>query len=225
MNRRPWTEHELGVVRRNYPHFPTKQIAEQLGRTIGQVYSAAERLGLRKTDAYLASDAACRLRRGEGVGIEHRFAKGMTPWNKGLAGSTGLHPNTAAHHFRPGAISGRAARLVHPLGTLRINADGVLERKVAETPGPSHVRWHPIHRLVWEAAHGPVPSGHVVVFCPGLKTTKLDEITLDRLECITRAENMRRNSTHRHGIEIHRLAQLRGAITRQINKRLREQAK
>ena len=79
-----------------------------------------------------------------------------------------------------------------------------------------------VHRMVWEAAHGPVPEGHLVVFRPGQRTSVLGEITLERLDCITRAENCRRNSSHRHGPELQRLAQLRGCITRQINARLRK---
>ena len=49
--------------------------------------------------------------------------------------------------------------------------------------------------------------------------TTLEEITLDKVECISLAENMRRNSCHQYGKEIARLIQLRGAVSRQINKR------
>jgi hypothetical protein len=47
-------------------------------------------------------------------------------------------------------------------------------------------------------------------------------ITLGRLELISRAENMRRNSYHtRYPKEVAQLIQLRGALNRQINKRLK----
>jgi hypothetical protein len=52
-----------------------------------------------------------------------------------------------------------------------------------------------------------------------MRTTVLEDITADKVECISRSENMRRNSYHRYGQEIARLVQLRGALTRQINKR------
>ena len=42
-------------------------------------------------------------------------------------------------------------------------------------------------------------------------------------ELVTRAELMRRNSMHRHGPELARITQLRGCITRQINRRTRAQ--
>ena len=112
-----------------------------------------------------------------------------------------------------------AAKLVQPIGTLRINYDGYLDRKVSDLPGPPHRRWHPVHRLVWEAAHGPVPKGHVVVFLPGKFSNIEHEITLDRVELITRRELMRRNSVHTvQPPELARITQLRGALARQINR-------
>jgi hypothetical protein len=46
-------------------------------------------------------------------------------------------------------------------------------------------------------------------------------ITLEILQCISLAENCRRNSLHRFGPAVAHVIQLRGAITRQINKRTR----
>ena len=68
-----------------------------------------------------------------------------------------------------------------------------------------------------------MPVGYLVVFKRGMFTNVLEEITLDRLELVSRAENMRRNSVHRYGPEIASLHQLRGAVNRQINQRLKEQ--
>ncbi len=47
----------------------------------------------------------------------------------------------------------------------------------------------------------------------------MEHITLDRLECITRRENMARNTVHNLPKELARLVQLQGAVKRQINKR------
>lgn len=216
--RRYWTDHELAVMRATYADTPTKQIAAQLGRSEKMVYSKAKNIGLRKSEAYLASEAACRLRQGDAVGYNHRFKRGGAPWNKGLKGATGTHPRTVAHHFKPG---NRPHTWV-PVGSTRI-ADGCyLQRKLSDT-GYAPRDWVSVHRHVWEAAHGPVPKGSVVVFKPGRHTTDEARITLDALECITRRELVHRNSVHRHGPELQRLSQLRGAITRQINRRLRAQ--
>jgi hypothetical protein len=214
----PWAAHDLQLLRERYPHEPTAALAARLGRPVGQVYQAAARHGLRKSAEYLSSPAACRLRRGDAVGKPWQFRPGMVPWNKGLAGSTGLHPATAAHHFTPG----NRPHTWRPVGSTRVSKDGYLQRKRTDTGYPPR-DWVAVHRTVWEAAHGPVPAGSVVVFRPGRLTQVESEITLDAIECVTRRELMARNSVHRHGSEIYRAAQLRGAITRQINRRLREQ--
>ncbi|MEN1942689.1 HNH endonuclease signature motif containing protein [Luteimonas sp. MJ293] len=78
--------------------------------------------------------------------------------------------------------------------------------------------WRPVRVLVWEAAHGPVPEGHVVRFKDGCASTNPDEITADKLECITRAENMKRNSYWETlPPDAARLVQLRSALNRRIN--------
>jgi hypothetical protein len=83
---RRWSPAELDVMRRHYADRPTAAIAAQLGRTVGQVYQCAERNGLRKSAAYLASPEACRLRRGDNVGAESRFKPGQAPHNDSLTG-------------------------------------------------------------------------------------------------------------------------------------------
>ena len=124
--------------------------------------------------------------------------------------------------FRKGQMAGQAARNYKPIGSLRINADGYLERKVTDAhPVPAR-RWVGVHRLVWEAAHGPVPRSHVVRFRAGMFTNVLEEITLDRLELISRAEHARRNHPVSRDPEYARLVQLKGAITRQVNRIARE---
>jgi hypothetical protein len=217
--RRRWSEVELTLLRQHYADTPTATLAQALGRSIGQVYQAAERYGLKKSEAYLASEAASRLRRGDNVGAEHRFTKGQPAWNKGIKGVVGVQDGCRATQFRKGRPACEALNY-QPIGSLRLSKDGYLERKVTDDPAvyPAR-RWVALHRLVWEVTHGQVPAGHIVVFKPGRKTTEAEAVTVDGLECITRAENMRRNTYHRYGPEIAKLIQLRGAINRQINKR------
>ena len=120
-------------------------------------------------------------------------------------------------------MSGAAQHNYVPIGTLRVTQDGILERKVTDDPTiQTQRRWVPIHRLVWQTAHGPIPPGHIVVYRKGMKTMVEEEITIDRLECITMAENMRRNNVYRDP-ELGKLYQLKGAITRQVNRIKRKQ--
>ena len=88
-----------------------------------------------------------------------------------------------------------------------------------ENPGPNHVRWIPVTRLVWEQHHGPVPPKHIVIFKDSrLATVVLEEITVDKIICISRAQNAMRNSLYSKDHDLGRLAQLKGAITRQVNR-------
>ena len=212
--RRVFDAVDIKVMRVLYPHAPTADVARALACGVDQVYSLAARLGLKKTPAYLASEHACRLRRGDAIGAAYRYPKGHVPANKGQPMPAATRAKVAPTMFKKGT----KPHTWKPIGTLRIDADGYLSRKVSDTGYPPR-DWVGVHRLVWMAAHGSIQAGHAVVFKPGRRTTDEAAITLDALECVTRAELMRRNTYHRYGQEIARVIQLRGALTRQINKK------
>ena len=214
-----WTQLELAVIEKYYPDTPTKIIAKELGRTTQQIYRQANRLGIRKTKEYLASPHASRLRQGDQVGKDTQFKVGHTPRNKGKPGISGHHPNTKRTQFKKGQMHGAAQHNYVPIGSTRVSRDGILEKKVTDNPNlyPAK-RWVPVARLVWEQANGPVPPKHIVCFKPGMHTTEEPEITVDKLECITRAENMKRNTLHNYPKEIAHAIQLRGALNRRINR-------
>lgn len=221
--RRYWTDAELRKLRELYPDLLAATVAREIGRPIKSVYAKAKELGLKKSAEFNASDMSRRIRRGRTnpAMVATQFQKGLVPWNKGLPGVTGHHPNTCGTQFKP--RTPEECRNYVPVGSLRVNAGGHLERKVTDDRSlvPSR-RWTPVYRLVWEKAHGLVPPDHIVVFRPGQRTAVLEEITLDRLECITRAENARRNHPRTKSPELAKLVQLKGAITRQVNRIARE---
>lgn len=221
MKRKPWTDAEVALLRWGFADSRTDDLARALGRSYSTVSQKAAKLGLRKSAEYPASPEAHRLDGVKGMGT--RIQPGSTPWNKGKPGSTGTQPGCRATQFKKGRPA-REARNYVPIGSLRICADGYLERKLTDNPGIVPVRrWVAVHRTVWETAHGTVPAGHIVVFRPGRKTTDIAKITLDALELLTRAENMRRNSVHsKYPPEVASMVQLRGALTRQINRKAKE---
>lgn len=225
--RATWTPAMDRRLRRLYATLSAQECAEALGVTLGAIHNRVHFLGLSKSPEWRAE----RTRRRWAEGRHENSRAGLTKgrgWNKGLPQAEWMPAEArrrcAATQFKAGRPP-HECRNYRPIGSLRLSKDGYLERKVTDDhPVPAR-RWVAVHRLVWEQAHGPVPPGHAVVFKPGRRTTVEAEITLDRLECITRAELMRRNSYHtRLPPEVAQLVQLRGALHRKINNRLRKQA-
>ena len=216
-----WTPAEVATLQAQYPHTVTHQIAQALGRPLRAVYAKANNLGLHKSAEFAASDKSGRLLKGGKLGQQHQFKPGLVPWNKGTHWTAG--GRSAETRFKAGNMSGSAQHNWVPIGSLRICADGYLERKTTDDPSiyPAR-RWVAVHRLVWEAAHGPIPPGHIVIYKPGQKTAVLADIIPDRLECISRKEHARRNHPRSHSPELAKLVQLKGAITRQVNRIIRE---
>lgn len=212
--RKHWTDDEIEALRRLYPDMRAEDVARVMGRSVSSIRNAAFGLQLGKSDAFKQSDVSARIRRGIAPGaVRHQFPKGMEPWNKGLKGVNGKSSTT----FKPG----HKPHTVQAIGTERVNKDGNLVRKVSDT-GIRHDDWLSVARIVWEEANGPTPAGRIVVFRHGMKTAVRDEITLERVECISRAENITRNHPRFRNPELGRLVQLKGAINRQVNRIARE---
>lgn len=217
--RYPWGPEEDEIIRHLFPVNATHKVAALIDRTTSAVFQRARVLGIKKCPEYLATKA-CRLNGSEPASKARRFKPGQAPHNKGRPQAEWMpaksRKRAAKTQFKPGRPP-QEARNYRPIGTLRVRHDGCLERKVTDDhPVPAR-RWVAVHRLVWEAAHGPVPKGHLVVFKPGQQTTDPDLITPDRLGLITRAENMRRNSyLARYPQEVHDLIRMRGRLTRKI---------
>lgn len=215
MTYRPWTDAENDYLRKHYANCTPEELETHLGRSRPSIYQHAMSMGLKKSQEYFKTKVAGRFEK-DGNHRGHRFAPGFVPWNKGRKGW--VAPGSQATQFKPG---GKPMQTL-PVGSHRITKDGTLQRKIGEEPGSPHKRWRSVAELTWIEANGPLPPGHIVVFRPGMRTAVLEEITLDKVECISRAENARRNHA-RTDPELIKLYQLKGAITRQVNRIVREQ--
>lgn len=218
MNRKPWTAEEIDALRRLYPDHTADVVGKVIGRLPGSVHRKAADLGLEKSEAFLRSTRSGRIQRGrkDPRMVATQFKPGLTPWNKGTNYVAG--GRSAETRFKKGS----KPHTTLPIGSYRINKDGHLQRKVSEASGNNSKRWRCVAELVWVEANGPVPPKHIVVFKPGMRTNILEQITLDRVECISMAENARRNHPRNKHPELARLVQLKGAITRQVNRINRE---
>lgn len=212
--RHPWTEHDLALLAEIYPHNPTRELCGIFDRSDRSIYEKAYQLGLRKTAEFLASGKAGRL---DGVrGMPTRFKPRHEPWNKGshfVAGG-----RSAETRFKKGHRGGRALQKYQPIGAERISKDGYLQRKINDDM-PFQRRWRGVHILLWEERHGPLPKGYAIAFKNGDKT----DIRLENFECIPRRELMARNTIHNYPPEIVEVVQLRGALNRKINNRIRKE--
>lgn len=213
--RHVWTLDEVARLALLYPEQKAETVAELLALSIHQVYAKANALGLKKSAAFMAGDQAGRIFRGQQnpAMIATRFQPGHSSWNKG---SKGVVTGGVQTQFKPG----QRPHTWVPVGTYRINGDGYLDQKITDE-GPAYKHWEAVHRLIWKRAHGAIPANHVVTFKSGTVSTVLAEITPNALECISRKELVQRNHPARKSPELFRLVQLRGAITRQINRRLK----
>lgn len=208
-----WTEQQVAEIVRRYPHERTGNIARDLGVPVSKVYAKAAWMGLSKTAEYLSSPDSCRMRRGDNIGAEFRFKKGQIPPNKGMKGGVS-YPGMEATQFKPG----RKPNSWMPVGSERVSKEGYLQRKLTDT-GYTKRDWVSVHVIVWEQEHGKIPPGHVVIFRDGDKRN----FAISNLECISRAELMKRNSIHNLPPELKQVIQLNGSLKKRITHAIRKQ--
>lgn len=214
MKGRAWTDAEDAELRRLYPHYATDALCRVFRRGMSALHKRARKLGLQKSEEFLASEHAGRLNGTQGH--EYRFPKGNVPANKGTRRPGYAPGRMAATQFRKGT---RPHNWV-PVGTENADADGYIKRKIRDDapPGMSRFNWRYVHLLTWEQVHGPVPRGYNVAFVNGDRS----DVRIENLELISDAEKMRRNTIHRLPPELVEVCQARGRIKRLTNRRERE---
>lgn len=208
VKRRYWTPEEEARLREVYATTQIADLCAMFDRSDRCIYNKSVAMGLKKSPDLIRAQAMERLTGPKSVA--NRFQKGHATWNKGTHFVAG--GRSAETRFQPGH---KPLNTWKPIGSERIDRDGYTYRKVSDT-GVKKTDWKMVHVILWEEHNGPVLAGCAVVFKDGDKK----HVEIDNLECITRAELMRRNTVHRLPKEIAELCQLRGALNRQINRRI-----
>jgi hypothetical protein len=220
MNGKPWSETDLATLREMYPTRSTREIANELRRSVCSVYGMANNLGLEKTPEYLQRE--CRLQKGHTLGRATQFRKGDAPANKGLK-RPGWHVGRMKEtQFKKGQRSGKAAMNWKPIGTILADDEGYLRIKVREAvygkeaTGFGNTRvWPMLSRYIWEQHKGPIPPKHLVIFKDGNR----ENCVFDNLDLISMADNCRRNSMWaRLPRELAVAIQLNGALKNKIRR-------
>lgn len=222
--RRFWTREDLAALAELYPNLPSKEVAAKLNRSLSATYGAAKKHGLKKSQAFLNSDAAYRIPKGQTIpGSEsHQFKKGQIPFNKGLR-RPGWSPGRMKEtQFRKGQRTGQAARNWVPIGTIHPDSEGYLRIKVREAvhgkevTGYGNVKVWPLYnRYLWELHKGPIPPKHLVVF----KDRDRSRCVIENLELMSMADNARRNQMWQTlPRELAQVIQLNGALKRKLRR-------
>lgn len=196
-NRRRWTPEDDARLAKLYPLHSNPVIGRMLGRSEPAVLMRAHKLGIYKPPGFINSGW---------------WAPDSAAWNKGKPFDAG--GRSSKTRFK----KGQNPHNWHPIGHERITDEGYRQIKMADS-GCTQRDYINIHWLVWCFAGGTLPDGYTLAFRDGDKSN----VDLENLELVSRTDLMRRNSYHRYGKEIALAVQLKGAITRQINKRTKRE--
>ena len=171
---RKYTDEQIQYIADNIAGRSHKEMAAMFNEHFGTDFPASKISSVSFKHG-LKNGRDCRILAGElaaGIGKQYRFKPGFTPWNKG---TKGIMTGGEQTQFKKG---NRPANYM-PVGSERINGDGYIDVKIAD-PG----KWRQKHHLIWEAANGPVPKGHCLIFADGDPLN----VILDNLLLITRAQ-------------------------------------
>lgn len=181
-----FTAGQLEKIERDYPDINTSILAEKTGLNLQLIYWAANRMGIKKSKAYISSMASEKFRK---HGFITRFRKGQTPWNKGIKGiTTGgeitqYKPGHLPHNTKyDGCISLRKDKNGHQYQYIRVKK----------------AKWELLHRHIWRQHNGDIPSDCNVQF----KDQNPMNCDIDNLYIISRNKQIDNNTIHRYPPEL-----------------------
>lgn len=213
MERRRWTEEEDEVLRSLHGSVTIVEIAQRLGRPYPATRLRAwKRLGLR------------RGVRVPWTGSDDNQLQALFENHTTEELGEVLRRSKCVVQRRASALGLRRCATRIPLGTERVcKKRNVLQRLVSlDTSLPPTKRWRSVHSLVWEAAHGPIPPGHFVVFRPGMATHDSGLIKADRLQLRTPGEQLRELVLNAYPKELRTVMRLRAQLDRRIKQVTKE---
>jgi len=155
---------KIDFLRKNYPKYSLLELAEKFNQFFSVCYTVKSIRNATRNHAIKS-------------GRSGRFEKSAVPWNKNKKGFMGANKTS----FKSGQIPHNTKQI----GSERIDTkDGYIWIKVDEKDphSKSITRYRLKQRVLWEAAHGPVPKGKVIKFIDGnkLNCTIENMILVDR---------------------------------------------
>ena len=195
-----WKPHEKELLKQHYSDSTIHELMQMLNKTSGAIYNQAYLHNLKKSAEY---EEKRRLFDIENLrkNTTKRFKKGQTPWNKNVKAYMGAN----ATSFKKGQLPHNTRNE----GETRLDKEGYVLVKIA------HKKWIRKHRLIWEQAHGEIPKGYVIRIKDGNK----ENYSLDNMQLITQAENMRLNAMQRFPTELKQAIRLLKKLKKKINEK------
>ena len=215
--RKEWQGWELDLLHHFYPRHTSQLLAKVLNRSESSIWNAAQKWDFRKDAEFIAELTRRNWQKGRHENSKkHFFTKEHKPWNKGMKGlqiggkETQFKPGTQPPNTKyDGAITLRGT-------SKKIGSEPYLYIRI------SKAKWKLLHRHVWEQHKGPIPKGHIITFKDG----NFRNCNIENLECITMAENMKRNSFHYGETEeIQKLKKLTRDLSYYITKKSKKNGK
>lgn len=185
----------------NYLRLPVKTLAKNIGKSYTFVTHRLSALQLTIPQEIIAE----RKKLGQ-------IKPGNTPNNKGKKWDDFM---SKEGQLKSKSTTFKKGNLPHNTkydGSIRVRTDksGIKYKYIRISKG----KWELLQRKIWSEQVGPIPPDHLIAF----KNGDTMDVRIENLEMISLEENMKRNSIHSYGPEIAKIYQLKGAISRQINK-------
>jgi hypothetical protein len=208
-----FTREQLDELKRDYPATSSAGLAKRYGCTLSAIYRASWGLGLKKDREFMRREQKLNFTE-DHPARKFWIRKGTAPHNKGKKQTEYMSPEAIEKVKRTWFKKGYL-----PPNTLQDYA--ITERRDSSGRIYKYIRtglakWVPYHRYLWEQKCGKIPKGYNIQFKDG----NTQNCTVDNLYMISQPDQMRNENSYlvRYPDEIRQLVQLKGALTRQINK-------
>ncbi len=202
--RTTFTKEEDLFIKNYYLQMPVKAIAKKLDRSFCGVSGRLKAMGLE------VPKELREARKEKGM-----YRQGQEPKNKGKKQHEYMSKEAIARTKATRFKTGHSPHNTLPVGSEVVRHDNRNNTSYLMIKPPGKRKLVYKHIYNWEAATGKkLKKGFNIIFKDG-DTHNCEPINLER---VSDAELMRRNSIHNYPPEIVELVQLKGAVTRQINK-------
>lgn len=188
-----WSQKNINLLLELYPNTNNKEIAAIMKISYSSVVNKAYYMRLKKSKEYLSSLPTEQLKI---KGAKFHFKIGASPVNKGkkwkdFMSKEGMR-NSRKTTFKKGNVPHNTKKDNEI--SIRKDKGGRIYKFIRIKSG----KWIPLHVHNWQKQYGSIPKGKIVVF----KNKNTDDCSVDKLELITKEENMRRNTIQRYPEEI-----------------------